>query len=102
MPITKRGTKWRLRLQENGRRISLTFSTKALALEAERKVLEDVQRERAGLRPNRSLADALAEYLTTEAVGLKAQSSLLSKARLIREHLNRPIDRIADAAADII
>lgn len=102
MSVKKRGAKWEIRVQANGRRVSATFSTKALAVEAERKVIDDVQREKAGLRPNRSLADALAQYLTTEAVGLKAQSSLLSKARLIREHLSRPIDRIADAAADII
>lgn len=102
MPVEKRGGKWRVRVQFDGRRVSKTFGTKALAFEAERKLVEDLERERAGLQPNRTLADALANYLTTEARGLKAQNSLLSKARLIRQHLNRPISRIADAAADII
>jgi len=102
MPIRKRGDRWQVDVQARGIRTRCTVGTKALAIETERKLREDAERQAAGLQPRRQLADALAEYLTTHAPALKSHSSTLSKARLIEPHLYRPLDRIADAASAII
>lgn len=101
MPIRKRGRGWQIDVQVGNQRARQTVATKATAIEVERKLREDLERERAGLIPRRTLADALAEYLTTSAPALKAYDSMLSKARMIRPHLDRPIERIAEAAAAI-
>ena len=102
MPIRKRGDRWQVDVQAGGVRTRITVGTKALAIEAERKIRDDAERQGAGLQPRRQIADALAEYLTTMAPALKSHSSTLSKARLIEPHLYRPLDRIADAASAII
>lgn len=102
MPIRKRGTGWQVDVQAHGKRARFTVSTKAAAVELERKARDDIERERHGLRPNRTLEDALEEYLTTTAKALKSYESLLYVARVIRPFLNRPLDRIADAAGDLV
>lgn len=102
MPIRRRGDRWQVDIQHHGQRARQSFATKTLAVEAERKIRDDLERQAAGLQPRRELADALAEYLTTHAPALKSRESLLSKARLIEPHLYRPLDRIADAASAII
>ena len=102
MPIRKRGDGWQVDVQVGGRRARQTVSTKATALEVEAKLRQDLERERAGLGPRRTLADALAEYLTISAPALRSYKSLLYVARVIRPFLDRPIERIADAAADLI
>jgi integrase len=102
MPIRKRGAGWQVDVQVGRRRARQTASTKTLAIEIEAKLRTDLERERAGLRPNRTLEDALAEYLTTSAIALKSYDSLLYVAKVIRPFLGRPIERISDAAADII
>lgn len=102
MPIRKRGASWQVDVQAHGRRARCTVSTKALAVEAERKLREDLERVAIGLRPSRTLADALAEWLTTSAPALKSHRETVSKARQIRAHLNVPLERIAEAASAII
>jgi integrase len=102
MPIRKRGRGWQIDVQVGNRRARQTVSTKATALEVERRVRTNLERERAGLAPHRTLADILAEYLTTQAPALRAFASLKSKARLIRPYLDRPIERATDAAASMI
>lgn len=102
MPVRKWRAGWQVDVQVGGRRIRRTAATRALALELERKIREDADRERFGLRPNKTLEDALAEHLSTSAATLKARESLISVARVIRPYLNRPIDRIAEAASEII
>jgi integrase len=102
MPIRKRGDGWQVDVQAHGKRARCTVSTKAAAVELERKVRDDLEREKYGLRPNRTLEDALEEYLTTTARALKSYESLLYVARVIRPFLSRPLDRISDAASDII
>lgn len=102
MPIRKRGDGWQVDVQVSGRRTRFTVSTKALAIEAERKAREDGERDARGLAPRRTLLDALHEYLTTSAPALRSHESLLYVARVVRPFLDHPLDRIADAAADII
>ena len=102
MPVRKRGDAWQVDVQVGGRRARQTFSTRATALEVEAKLRQDLERERAGLRPRRTIADALADYLETSATALRSYDSLLYVARVIRPHCDRPIERIADAAAAII
>lgn len=102
MPIRKRGAGWQVDVRIGGRRARQTVATKALAIELEAKWREDAQRTRAGLEPRRTLADALAEYLTTSAPALRSYDSLLYVARVVRPYLNRPLDRIGDAAAELI
>lgn len=102
MPIRKRGAGWQVDVQAHGKRARFVVSTKAAAQELERKVRDDLEREAHGLRPNRTLEDALHEYLTTSAKALKSYDSLLYVARVVRPFLNRPLDRISDAAADIV
>ena len=102
MPIRKRGAGWQVDVQAHGKRARFTVSTKAAAVELERKARDDIERERHGLKPNRTLEDALEEYLTTTAKALKSYESLLYVARVVRPFLRRGLDRIADAASDII
>jgi len=102
MPIRRRGDGWQVDIGINGRRARQTVATKALAIELEAKWREDAQRARAGLSPNRTLADALAEYLTTSAPALRSYASLLYVARVVSPYLDRPLDRIGDAAAELI
>jgi integrase len=102
MAIRKRGDGWQVDVQVGGRRARQTVSTKALAVELERKIREEGERGKHGLRPGYTLEDALAEHLTTSATALRSLDSLLYVAKAIRPHLNRPIERIAEAAAAII
>jgi integrase len=102
MPIRRRRDGWQVDVRVHGERVRRTVDTKALAIELEAKLREDAQRARHGLQQRRTLADALAEYLTTSAPALRSYASLLYVARVVRPFLARPIDRIADAAADII
>lgn len=102
MPIRRRRDGWQVDVRVHGERVRRTVDTKALAIELEAKLREDAQRARHGLRQRRTLADALAEYLSTSAPALRSYASLLYVARVVRPFLGRPIDRIADAAADII
>jgi integrase len=102
MPIRRRRDGWQVDVRVHGERVRRTVDTKATAIELEAKLRDDAARSRLGLSPRRTLADALAEYLTTSAPALRSFASLLYVARVVRPFLNRPIDRIADAAADII
>lgn len=102
MPIRKRRAGWQVDVRVDGRRTRQTVTTKEIAIELERRLRDDDSRAKAGLQPHRTLADALAEYLTTSATALKTYEDLLYIQRVIRPFLNRPLDRIADAAADII
>jgi integrase len=102
MPVRKRGDAWQVDVQVGGRRARQTVGTKATALEVEAKLRRDLERERVGLSPNRTLKDALADYLETGATALRSFDSLLYVAKVIRPFCDRPIDRIADAAADVI
>jgi integrase len=102
MPIRRRRDGWQVDVRVDGRRVRRTADTKATAIELEAKLRDDAARSRLGLSPRRTLADALAEYLTTSAPALRSYESLLYVARVIRPFLDRPIDRIADVAADII
>jgi integrase len=101
MPIRRRRGGWQVDVRVDGQRVRRTADTKEQAIELERKLRDDAARSRLGLSPNRTLADALAEYLTTSAPALRSYESLLYVARVVRPFLDRPIDRIADAAADI-
>lgn len=102
MPIRRRGDRWQVDVQVNGRRSRCAVATKATAIEVERKLRADIEREAHGLAPHRTLEDALAQHLSTTATALRSYQSVIYKARIIRPYLNRPIERIADAAADII
>lgn len=102
MPITRRRGGWQVDVRVGGQRIRRLIASKALAQELEAKLRDDAGRIKAGLDPRRTLADALARHLTTSATALRSYESLLSVARVIRPFLGRPIDQIADAAADII
>jgi len=102
MPVRKRGDSWQVDVQVGRRRARQTVSTKATALEVEAKLRRDLERERVGLSPSRTLKDALADYLETGATALRSYESLTYVAKVIRPFCDRPIDRIADAAADII
>lgn len=102
MPVRKRGDSWQVDVQVAGRRARQTVSTKATALEIEAKLRRDLERERVGLSPSRTLTHALADYLETSATALRSYHSVTYVAKVIRPFCNRPIDRIADAAADII
>jgi len=102
MPIRRRGDGWQVDVQVGGRRARQTVGTKASAIEVEAKLRRNLERERVGISPSRTLEDALAEYLTTSATALRSYESLLYVAKVIRPFLGRPIDRISDAAADII
>lgn len=102
MAIRKRGAGWQVDVQVGGRRTRHTVATKAAAVELERKIRDDLEREAHGLRPNRTLEDALHEHLTTTAKALKSYDSLLYVARVVRPFCNRPLDRIADAAGDLV
>lgn len=102
MPISKRRAGWQVDVRVDGQRVRRIVATKALAQELEGKLRTDAGRIKAGLQPNRTLADALAEYLTTSAKALKSYDSLLYVARVIRPFLNRPIEQIGSAASEII
>ena len=102
MPISKRRAGWQVDVRVSGQRVRRTVATKALAAELETKLRDDAGRIKAGLQPNRTLADALVQHLTAGAKALRSYDSLLYVARVIRPHLSRPIDQIADAAAAII
>lgn len=102
MPVRKRGDAWQADVQVGGRRARQTVGTKATALEVEAKLRRDLERERVGLSPSRTLKDALADYMETSATALRSYESVTYVAKVIRPFCDRPIDRIADAAADII
>lgn len=101
MPIRRRRAGWQVDVRVDGSRVRRTATTKEQAIELERQLRDEAARSRLGLKPSYTLADALAQYLTTSAPALRSYESLLYVARVVRPFLDRPIDRIADAAADI-
>lgn len=87
MPVRKRGDTWYVRFQAGGQRIERSLgptATKADAQAFEAKLRNDVLAGKLGRAPDRSVDDALAEWLQGEAQTLKSYSNILSKVRAIR------------------
>lgn len=103
MPIRKRGPGWQVDVKVRGRRARQTVATKALAIELEAKLRDDLQRQRHGLAVRRTLDVCLLEYLEGPARSLKSYESLIHKSRMLRPYLvGRPVEHAPEIAADIV
>lgn len=105
MPVHKRGERWHVRVQIDGRRVSRTAgrgATRAEAITLEARIVAELTDGQNGPRQQRTIDDALAHWLTGEARNLKSLANLAGKVERIKRHtFGRRIEEIADVAQEL-
>jgi integrase len=105
VPARKRGDIWWAIFQIRGQRIAQSAgrgASKAEAIALEARIRADHLAGRLGKAPRRSVAEALARWLDTEARTLKSHTSLLQKAAHIEPHCaGRMLSQILDVAESV-
>lgn len=105
MPARKRGDIWWAIFQFGGQRIAQSAgkgASKADAVALEARIRADHLAGRLGRAPRRSVAEALARWLDTDARVLKSHASLLQKASHLEPHCaGRTLSQILDVAESV-
>jgi len=104
MSIIKRGGIYHISISINGRRIRKTAgkgATKAQAKAIERKLTDDAMRHKMGLKPERTLSEALLKWLDDELIHLKGASKFESHARALIPFIKgKLLDQAPEVAED--
>lgn len=103
MPVRRHGDSFEVRLQAGGERISRSFKRHRDAAEFERRTRQRLEDRRIGRPTTYSIEEALARWLTGEAVSLKSYRNLKNKVRAIRPYVaGKTLDQLAQAAEEVV
>lgn len=102
MPIRRHGSTFEARVQHAGRRYSRSFASYRDAKSWETRLKQQIEDQRVGRLPGRTLEEAITRWLTGEASVLKSAQSIKDKVRVMLPHIEgRSLDEIAEAAEAI-
>lgn len=102
MPIRRHGRTFEARIQHNGRRYSRSFASYRDAQSWETRLKQQIEDQRVGRLPGRTLEEAVTRWLTGEASVLKSAENLKGKVRVMLPYIEgRGLEEIADAAEDL-